>query len=409
MGLKRQLVITAVAAILSAAPAAAATETQLDTLIRRTSHRIELRDGSLAGPGAEWLATRTAGARFVMLGEDHGNAGIARFAAGLARQMGEAGPLYTAVEVDPLIATELDAMLRGDDLTALRAFLERDGHALSVPFFTWTEEAEFLREALRHGPAGTQSVWGLDQAFIGAAYVWLDRIAALATTPDARAQAVRLAARAKADIMSFLGTVDVAELERLRNALTDPAEGPVRRLAGLLARSARIYGPFVRGGGSVFAANLDRETLMKQLFREHAEAAAARDGTPPRVLLKFGANHLMRGLSHTHVPSLGNFLYETVGVAGDSVFSVLAVLGPGSEVVDFMGQTTLADESFAKSHGFLLPHVSEPGMTLIDLGPWKDRPRRWADIPRKAADLIWAFDALLIVSGAGPATFVVPR
>lgn len=409
MGLKRRLVIAAMAATLPAMPAAAATETQLDTLIRRTSHRIELRDGSLAGPGAEWLAARTAGARFVMLAEDHGNAGIARFAGGLARQLGETGPLYAAVEVDPLIATELDAMLREGDLTALRAFLQRDGHALSVPFFNWAEEAEFLREALRHGPAGAQSVWGLDQAFIGASYVWLERIASLAKTPAARAQAEGLAARAKADIMSFLGTVDVAELEGLRDALADPAEAPAQRLAGLLARSARIYGPFVRGGGSIFAANLDRETLMKELFREHAEAATERDGAPPRVLFKFGANHLMRGLSHTHVPSLGNFLYEWAGVSGDSVFSVLAVLGPGSEVVDFMGRTTLADESFGRSHGFLLPHVSEPGMTLIDLGPWKDLPRRWADLPPETRDLIWAFDALLVVSGAGPATFVVPR
>lgn len=404
-----RLMIAAIAAIVLPTSAAAATETQLDTLIRRTSHPIEIRDGALAGPGAAWLATRTANARFVMLGEDHGNAGIPRFAGALARRLGEQGPLYTAVEVDPLIAIELDAMLRGDDLSTLRAFLERDGHALSVPFFTWTEEAEFLREALRYGPRGTQAVWGLDQAFIGAAYVWLDRIASLATTPAARARAEQLAARAKADIMSFLGTVDVAELERLRDALADPAEAPAQRYAGLLARSARIYGPFVRGGGSVFAANLDRETMMKQLFLDYAASAEARDGAPPRVLLKFGANHLMRGLSHTHVPSLGNFLYEMAGVSGDSVFSVLAVLGPGSQVVDFLGKTTRADEAFEKAYGFLLPHVSGPGMTLIDLGPWKDRPRRWADIPRTTADLIWAFDALLIVSGEGPATFVVPR
>lgn len=392
-----------------AAAAAAATETKLDTLIRTTSYRLEVEDGGLSGPGAAWLAERARRSRYVMLGEDHGNAGIARFAEGLAHLLGPEGYRYTAVEVDPLIAVELDGLARGDDLTGLRAYLQRDGHALAVPFYSWAEEAEFLRAAVRNGPADGQAVWGLDQAFIGAAYVWLAKIESLAHTPAARAEASRLAAAAKADIMSFLGTVDVAEIERLRDSLADPAEAEARRLAGLLAVSARIYGPFVRGGGSVYAANLERETLMKRHFMEFLREAERRDGAAPKVLLKFGANHLTRGLSATHVPSLGNFLYETAELSGDGAFSVLAVCGPGSAVADFMGNVTAADEAFAKSHGFLAPHTSEPGFTLIDLGPWKDRPRLWKDVPPSTADAIWAFDALLIVSGQGPATLVVPR
>lgn len=406
---ERRLLSTLLLALVPAAAAAAGTETKLDTLIRTTSYRVEVENGTLAGPGAEWLAGRARDSRYVMLGEDHGNAGIARFAAGLAHLLGPLDYRYTAVEVDPLIAAELDARSRGEDLAALREYLERDGHGLAVPFYSWVEEAEFLRAAVRNGPPGAQALWGLDQAFIGAAYVWLERIESLARTPAARAEASRLAAAAKADIMSFLGTVDVAELERLRESLADPAEADARRLAGLLATSARIYGPFVRGGGSVYAANFERETLMKRLFVENARVAEAGDGRPPKVLLKFGANHVTRGLSSTHVPSLGNFLYETAALSGDEALSVLAVCGPGSAVADFMGNVTHADEPFAKSHGFLASHVSEPGFTLIDLGPWKDRPRLWRDLPPSTADAIWAFDALLIVSGQGPATFVVPR
>jgi hypothetical protein len=209
--------------------------------------------------------------------------------------------------------------------------------------------------------------------------------------------------------MSFLGTVEVAELEGLRDALAAPDEAEARALADQLAQSARIYGPFVRGGGSVHAANLERETLMKRLFLEQARAAERRDGAPPKALLKFGANHVTRGLSPTHVPSLGNFVYELAAADGAKVLSVLMICGPGASVVDFMGNVTAADGAFAERFGFLAAHVASSGFTVIDLAPWKDRPRAWAAVPADVADAIWAYDALLVVSGEGPATFVVPR
>jgi len=393
---------------LPSAAAAATAPTKLDTLIQTTTLRLDVGDEALSGPGAEWLAAHARESRFVLLGEEHGSAGIARFARGLARLVGREGYRYTAVETDPLIAAEIEIALRKGGPDALKAWIQEDGHALAVPFYSWKEEAEFLDAALENHPTGP-SAWGLDQAFIGAAYVWLEQIQSFARTPKAKAEAARLAGAAKADVMKFLGTVEIAELEALRDALVAPEEAEGRRLASLLVQSRRIYGPFVQGGGSVYAANLERETMMKTLLVDDMRAAESRDGAPPKALFKFGANHMTRGLSSTHVPSLASFVTETAVARGERAFSVLVVCGPGSSVSDFMGKTYPTDDDFAEHYGFLAGHVANPGATLIDLGPWKDRPRTWKELPPGTADLIWAYDALVVVSGAEPATFLAPK
>jgi hypothetical protein len=278
-----------------------------------------------------------------------------------------------------------------------------------VPFYNWLEEADFLRIALRYGPAGGPVLWGLDQAFMGAVYPWAKRIEESAHTPAARAEAARIAALAKDDVMGLLAKVPPEDFEALRDALNGPGDDHARELAEQLALSMRIYSPFVLGIGSVYAANYERESLMKRHLLGYLRAAQKRNGEHPRVLFKFGANHLTRGLSPTNVPSLANFVFELAVVEGAQAFSVLLICGPGSYQADFMGNATSADAWFAERFGFLAPRLTRPGLTLIDLRPWKDAAQAWNSIHAEAAPSLWAFDALVIVSDAGAASLVVPR
>lgn len=402
-------IVMALELMLIALPTSDAKASELDALIERSLVPLALENGVLEGPGADWLEDRTRDVRYVLVGEAHGNAGIAHFSGALAHLLGAQGPYFTAIETDPVIAADLERLLRDPDPGALAAYLQIEGHAFAVPFYNWLEEADFLRIALRYGPAGGSVLWGLDQAFMGAVHPWAKRIEESARTPAARAEAARIAALAKDDVMSLLAKAPPEEFEALRDALNGPGDEHARELAEQLALSMRIYSPFVLGKGSVYAANYERESLMKHHLLGHLRAAQARNEVDPRVLFKFGANHLTRGLSPTNVPSLANFVFELAIVEGTQAFSMLVLCGPGSFQADFMGNATPADAWFAERFDFLAPHLTRPGLTLFDLRPWKDEAQTWRSIHAEAARSLWAFDALVIVSDAAAASLVVPR
>jgi hypothetical protein len=164
--------------------------------------------------------------------------------------------------------------------------------------------------------------------------------------------------------------------------------------------SARIYQPFVgvTTGFSGYAANLERENYMKRTFVARYRAA----GTP-KVFFKFGASHMMRGLSYTHVPSLTSFVHELAIGEGKNAFNVLVLCGPGTKAGDIMGNVAPCQIDLAKDLADLVPQVDAKKMTLFDLGPWKDRPRRWEHLPEGTRAMIWAYDAVLFVPNGTPA------
>jgi hypothetical protein len=193
-------------------------------------------------------------------------------------------------------------------------------------------------------------------------------------------------------------------LQKLRSLLGDEKDRVPAQLVDDMILSARIYGPFVTGKGlSVYAANLERENLMKRLFLARLREAEARDGKTPKVLFKFGANHMMRGLSTTHVPSLGNFVSDYALANGRQTFSVLLLCGPGTKAGDFQGGEGDCEFSVAGSFPDLVAHVDAKTPTLFDLRVWKDKPRRWAHLSPEVREMIWAYDAVLFVPNGKPA------
>ncbi|MES2444723.1 MAG: hypothetical protein V4574_18015 [Pseudomonadota bacterium] len=393
------------AALAFAAPAQADDAADLAALVRANSWPVAAGEAGLSGPGAGRILDWSSGAQFFLLGENHGNAGMARFATALSRSLAGQGYRYTAVETDPLVTGIMTGRLRSGGKPALAAWLAADQRNRAIPFYSWSEEADFITASLARGP-----VWGLDQSFIAAAHVHLDAIAAASRSPAVRALAGTLAAEARKDVMGFLGHVDVARLKALRLAMPRNENAAAVTLADQLIESAEIYGPFTGGTGSYYLANLRRETLMKTLFIANYRAALRRDGAPPRVLLKMGSNHLARGLSPTHMPSLGSFLAENaLGMLGKPVFNLRMICGPGTQqtLFDFTTYDCAGDE-FAPVAAAFKPFLQATGDTLIDLRPLRDRPGLWKDWPQDAKDIVWSYDALVVVGASGGSHFLAP-
>jgi hypothetical protein len=390
-------------AALAAEPSPDEIRKQFQETIAASRLPIEVRDGRLSGPGAAFVQAHADEAQFVLLGEEHGVATIADTVRMVFADLNPRGYRHFAIEVDPWMTARLEATLRAGGMKALVAFLRREEAKLSIPFYNWSSEAALAAAVVRANGDATPALWGLDQLFIGAAGVLLGDVAAQASNVEARTLAQALAGRAKGNLQ-FLGEVDLGELQKLRSLLEAESDRALAELVDGMILSGRIYQPFVTGKGlSVYAANLERENLMKRLFLARFKEAEMRDGTSPKVLFKFGANHVMRGLSTTHVPSLGNFVADFALARGAQTFSVLLLCGPGTKAGDFQGNEGDCAYSVPAAFPDLVAHVDAKQPTLFDLRVWKDKPRRWAHLSPDVRELIWAYDAVLFVPNGKPA------
>jgi hypothetical protein len=401
-----------VAAMLMAAPVRAADPTpeelkqKFQETLSASRLSIEIKGGRLSGAGAEFLMARARESRFFLIGEEHGVATIADTVRMLFADLNPIGYRHFAIEVDPYMTAKMEALLRSGGTKALTTFLHSDDRKFSVPFYSWSAEAALTEAVVRANAQSTPALWGLDQVFIGASSVLLNDVATGASTAEARALAATLAGQAKGNL-EFLGKVDLAELQKLRELLVDAADRNLAQLMDDIILSARIYQPFVTGEGlSVYAANLERESLMKRTFLARYREAEKREGTPPHVLFKFGAFHMMRGLSGTHVPSLGNFVADFAQSEGASTFHLLVLCGPGTRAGDFMGNEAACDFDLAKDLPDLVAQVDAKSPTMFDLRSWKDKPRRWAHLSEDMRAAIWAYDAILFVPNGKPAAFL---
>ncbi len=350
-------------------------------------------DGHAGGPAAAYLAEKAADSQFFLIGEEHGVAAIADTVRTLVPMLNAAGYRHFAVETDPYAARLIEDRLREGGTDALADYLHQDGKSIATPFFNWEAEASLAEAFLAATPKDPRgNLWGLDQVFVGAYGPLLERIARETRDPASRELASALAARAKGNL-EFLGQVDVAQFERLRALLEQSGDGALVSLMDDMILSRRIYAPFIgQPGWSAYQANHAREDLMKRNFLARYRAAP-----DAKVLFKLGSNHMVRGLSPTHVPSLGNFVADFALSQGRQAFNLLVLCGPGTEAIDFMGKAATCELDVAQKMPEVTAALDATHPTLFDLSKWKDRPKQWSHLPPDIRELLWAYDALLIV------------
>lgn len=355
--------------------------------------------GSASGAAARFLSNAATRSHFFLIGEEHGVATIADTVRALLPLLRGAGYGHFAVEADPYAARLVEDRLRQGGVQALAAFLHEDDHATTLPFFNWAPEAALADAFLAGAVADPRgNLWGLDQVFIGAYGLMLERIAREASDPATRQIAASMTARAKGNL-EFLGQTDPTQFDRVRQGLSATEDAALLALTDDMILSRRIYAPFIgQPGLSAYAANRTREDLMKKNFLARYAATGR-----PKVLFKFGSNHMVRGLSPTHVPSLGNFVADLAFAEDKEAFNLLMLCGPGTEAGDFMGNVATCELDVAKLMPEVAAALDAEHPTLFDLALWKDNPRQWKHLAVDIRDLLWAYDALLVVPNGKPA------
>ena len=284
-----------------------------------------------AGRGWDWLIQEARSAHFTLIGEEHGVAETAQLSAALFSALRGSGYSRVAIEVSPIIAQDIEAAIRRNGPKGIADFF-----ALPTTFspLYLREEAQFLTTVINATPKSERVLWGLDRELFSDRYL----ISRLETRvpPRARESFTRLkeaSTNAWARVQQnpgpenmFLFSQDPAVVSAVRAAWPNPdseSDTILRTLEETLAINATAR------TGTAYASSQQRAQWNRKNLAERLREEQRR-GALPKVMLKFGYNHMIRGANYVNTFDLGAMANEVAAFNGGSAFHIIVLPGPGS-------------------------------------------------------------------------------
>lgn len=398
----RMLPAVAAIALAAAAPPPSPSVDQITAAIAAERLPLERETaGGFTGAGWQRLVDDAATAQFMMVGEQHGSGSIAEFEAQLHKALAARGYTHSALEVGPYSTDFAERLIRGGP-GRLQAYIAAPGHGFTLPFLFFGEEAAMAEQMVRLSPDRRHPLWGLDQEFIGGGPLHADLLEAYAKSAEQKS-AVAVFRSAASNNPMHSGVVSEAELAPLRSAFA--ANPDALEVIKALAASAAIYRPFVvKGGGDIYSANLARETMMKRNFLAAFEAAEKRGKRPPKVFLKFGGNHAMRGFSDTNVPALGNFIAEWGNARNLRLVNLFVECDGGQALNPQTNAPAPCEPYFAEDSLLRRAVQSGPPLQIYDLRPLRAQLSKWKNADASTKKVILAFDYYVTIRDGRAAT-----
>ena len=362
---------------------------------------LTMSDGP-AGRGWDWLVQEARDARFTLIGEEHGVAETAQFSAALFNALRGSGYSRIAVEVSPIIAQDIEAAARRNGLQGIVDFFAVPGVGSVLGL---REEAQFLAAVINGAPKSERVLWGLDREIFGDRYL-ISKLEARAPR-RARESLTRLKeastnAWARSEIFSL--SQDPAVVTAVRAAWPNPdreSDTILRTLEESLAigTAARTGGAWAYGQRRT---QWNRNNLAARLREERGR------GSLPKVMLKFGYNHMIRGANYVNVFDLGAMTDEVAALDGGRAFHILVLPGPGSrQAVLERNYAPVSSEEYDEFKAGdqrltrVLPNANATGHEVIDFRALRPLAMRglegWnPDVVRT----IHGYDAAVIWKGA---------
>ena len=285
-----------------------AQDSTLTRLVRQNRYDLTVNGTQFGGAGWDKLRDAVQKSQFVLLGEDHGIAQVPQFAAAIAQVL---KPTIFVAEVDPYVAqaaTRLAAQ-PGPPTAYLRRYPE------ALCFLDLAEEFELVR-TLR---AQQVQLVGIDQVFCTTSAPFYAQLAELVKNAATKTYLQRRAQAFETQNQRYekLGQDDYVMLTQPQSAvdsllLITKKESPAaRKMAQDYATSYAIYKT---------QAHQTRVNLMKQNLLQALRPYQTTTGlAAPKMLFKFGSNHLARGLSQSvkgEFYDVGNLVQNLADAAG---------------------------------------------------------------------------------------------
>jgi hypothetical protein len=393
-----------------------AQESAFNQRLLKNRYALTLSDGNLGGTALPILRPALQGAQFVLVGEDHGIVQIPAIVGALCDQLMPAGFQTMALEVGPLAAQNLETWVQEPGGRGQMAAFEKK-YPASIAFYNWSEEFDLLSHCAAK-TAGPLHLWGLDQELMGSSGWILTKILEQKPGPDAAREAQQLlqkndeayAAAAKSGNPGalFMMSVSDDELNGLRDLLQKEGNATSQALFDSLLESRQIYQKNMNGQGA--ESNRQRALLMKHNFVADYQQAAS-NGAPPKVLFKFGAWHMFKGINPLLNNDLGNYVTELADGQGTSSVRIL-ILGVKGDQLRFAGigrpaapaPLNLAED---KDSDFLylkpmFDNLFAEGSTVFDLRGFRPGFHSLGPVDGEMERLIFGYDFLVLIPDPAP-------
>jgi hypothetical protein len=415
--------ILAGSALLAAAPVAPAIsqpalvkpgpEGKVRAASRDARKRLEFAGGRFSGAAYDWLVGKGREAAFFLLGEEHGIAENPKLAAQLFRDLVSSGYRHVAVEISPPMARDIDRVLSKGGLPALTAYFRDPGS--SVAFFGMREEAEWLAAVRAALPGERQVIWGNDYE-VGGDRRLIQMLKATRKPVEAEAALARLESASNASwaqydathnpqfIFSFVGDPELVRAARA----TWPGAGPEALWTlDTLEETLEINRLWVTRQG--WASNARRAANMRRNLLRHWQPYA-NSANPPKVMLKYGSNHMVRGLNETSTFDLGSLVPELAEARGRHSFHLLVLPGNDAQaaVFDptrFRYAPNAPKDSYQKGLEWIIGEAWPDAFTLFDTHAL--RPLIYSNSAKVDPELLrvaFGYDAVLVMSGSTPSS-----
>jgi hypothetical protein len=381
--------------------------TTLAELLQAHRYGLTVQDGDMSGPGATVLEKDLAEAQFVAIGEEHGTREVPQFVWASCRAMAKTGLDAMAIEAGPLVTSLLQRWSsRQDGYASLLSFEQR--YPDSIAFFSWQQEFDLLSRCQQASAPHRLQLWGLDQEFLGSSNYILQQILAAHPGPAVETIVRKLQAQCSIDERKAVSSgrwadscmlqLSKDDLTSLQVAVAHTTNRRAQDLSAALIKTQRIYS--AHESGQSYQANRERARLLKRNFVADYQHLLRATGKAPRVLLKFGANHLFKGFDETDLADLGNFVSEfSDGLESASLhIEVLGIQGY-DETISGPGQPDQAVKKDAEP-GPLAPLYAEAfpqAWTLFDLRPLRSKFSSLGHLDRELERLIFGYDLLIVI------------
>lgn len=344
----------------------AAVRAAFDSTVAANTYTATVEDGTLSGPGADWLVARGQEHDHFLMGERHGTAEIPKVAATLYERLAESGYGPVALEIGPFAAEATNEALARGGYSALEDLITRyEGPA--IPFLNWKEESEMVARMVNAGA----TIWGVDYEFIYSLPMHLDALAEEAETDRERKALRQVRAQMKTEwggeTGPAIGAADPSAFRALRAAFAPRGDEEALARIDAMLESNAIYAPYVRDAGFFPVSDRRRETLMKKHMIDYVREWETDRGEAPKVFHKNA--HVGKLAPDDRHVTFGAFAAEWARGRGEETFHVLADCNGGQIPKTGQGGGGECTAGVGGEESPFAPHLRDDKITVIDLRP----------------------------------------
>lgn len=299
-------------------------------------HPIVIEDKAYSGSGVDWILSKSQNKQFVMFGEQHGVAGIAKFVDFSYEKLHNEGFEHLILETDSWIAGELKRKGLEEVISA---------YPFSIAF-DYDEDLRLIETAINLYEGSGDPVWGIDQMFM--AIHPYDKLSHLAQNSDEKRLARGAFLKSSLKMGNYIRQEHFQDLDQLDEVFANNQEGEVQEILRGMRTSMEIYAAWKQGQEGVISPQVSveqREAFMKESLDSYL-ASNSSSSKLPKAVIKMGGAHIMYGVGPNGVLTLGEHAKE---IAKKNDLASLAI-----GIRRFNPESALLDSNYFQTSDMLL-------------------------------------------------------